>query len=777
MDSVDRVPLDFTGVRSKTMTMPANQIDETTPPMPTVVRDRKLLQRYTREGSEPAFHELVERHLRLVYATCLRELGDAALAEDAAQIVFLILARKAPNLMLGQSLAGWLFVTARYTCNDLRRRELRRRRHETDLDSVDPSSLRYEDFAWSFIDPNLNDALMSLSTIDRDAVLLRFFEQRSYKEVGEQLSLTEAAAERRVARALVKLRRQLVNAGFAASVSALGALLLERSAHAVAEDLTATVLKIGSGSPHAYAALITAKAASITQQLARSTRVMRLKITSGVAASTAGVFLIYGIATGVHHLPRKITSIRRTVTVASMQPVDIDPAITPTSTQRRLNSRNVRRGKPHSRQAAQNNAPGSLAQDIAAPDDSAPAPPPPSSTVVPAAAPTIATPVVVAPAPIAPATSIASWPSTQDRPPYYIVVPIPDNDPQSQNVAYRESGKDFLDADRPVSINDNGDILYRCGDVYHWDGSTLSFERRTTGLPRRVVLQAPPKARRQPKEEHRVGLVQEGNTQIAVDADDTASISPDRSPRIGDEGADSPREHVVLRWLPSVAASIDDSGNVLGINQSGVFIESPGAPASFVCKPGSIVNIAACDFQARFLDDGRVAADLVAAPGDLSDVGVRDVSFSYSDSQVGDLSAVVAVPAGFHFSDVNDSGLVIGTAGSAQTAVCFSAGQSYKLGGLDNFVHAQLAPRGVNSSGDIVGYVGTGRSGDGVLWKHGKAYDLNDLLHHSRQWRISRAFAIDSRGEILAYGRLDGRETPLLLVPANIYNDSVEASN
>jgi len=753
------------------MTMPASQFEET---MPAVVRDRRLIQRYTRDGSEDAFHELVERHLRLVYATCLRELGDAALAEDATQIVFLILARKAPSLVLGQSLAGWLFVTARYTCNDLRRREIRRKRHETDLDSVDPGSLRYEDAAWSFIDPNLNDALMSLGEVDRDAVLLRFFEQRSYKEVGEHLSLSEAAAERRVARALVKLRRQLVNAGFAASISALGALLLERSAHAVAENLTASVLKIASGSPHAYSAFVTSKSVSISRQLIHGARVMRLKIAASVALSTAALILIHGIATGVRHSSRNTTSTKTAVATPSTDFVDIDPAVASTSTPTKSEPRNIRRRKVASMSPATDSTPSPDGSDNSAADSSSPTPPPLTSTVV-TAAPSIVkpTPLVAAPltSPVAPPASIASRPPAAERPPSYTVVPIPDNDPQSQYVAYRQSGRDFLDADRPVSINDNGDILYRCGDVYHWDGSTLTFERRTTGLPRRVVIPAPRVARRGPGEEHRVGLIQKGNQQIAVDSDDAANPDDDGSLPFREGvgvGVDTTPSQITLRWQPCVATSIDDSGDVLGINQSGVFIESPGSPATFVCKPGSIVNIAACDFQARLLNDGRVAANLTAAAGDLSGLGARDVSFSYSDSQVGDLSAVVAVPAGFQFADANDSGMVIGMAGSPESAVRFSAGQISKLGGLDNFLHAPLCPRGVNGNGDIVGYVGAGRSGDAVLWKGDKAYDLNDLIQRPRQWRISRAFAIDSHGDILAYGRSEGRECPLLLVPADL---------
>lgn len=68
--------------------------------------DGTLLRLYVERRSEAAFGLLVRRHLNLVYVTCLREAGNAALAEDAALSVFLILARKAPTLRGGTGLAG-----------------------------------------------------------------------------------------------------------------------------------------------------------------------------------------------------------------------------------------------------------------------------------------------------------------------------------------------------------------------------------------------------------------------------------------------------------------------------------------------------------------------------------------------------------------------------------------------------------------------------------------------------------------------------------------------
>ena len=68
-----------------------------------------LVAEYVRTGSEPAFRELVERYLGLVYSSALRLVGgDTQFAEDVSQMVFLHLARKAHRLPREVMLGGWL---------------------------------------------------------------------------------------------------------------------------------------------------------------------------------------------------------------------------------------------------------------------------------------------------------------------------------------------------------------------------------------------------------------------------------------------------------------------------------------------------------------------------------------------------------------------------------------------------------------------------------------------------------------------------------------------
>ncbi len=175
--------------------------------------DDKLLAHYARDGSEAAFGQLVARHLSLVYATCLRETGSSSQAEDAAQVVFLLLARKAKSLRAGPSLAGWLYNAARFVAKDVRKQEARRRLREQSV--IQEMTHRQESPApeWEHVEPLLNDALSALKPAEREAVLLRFLEGRSLAETGAALGLSEDAARMRVSRAVEKMRHYLTAHG------------------------------------------------------------------------------------------------------------------------------------------------------------------------------------------------------------------------------------------------------------------------------------------------------------------------------------------------------------------------------------------------------------------------------------------------------------------------------------------------------------------------------------------------------------------------------------
>ncbi|SPE56988.1 RNA polymerase, sigma-24 subunit, ECF subfamily (fragment) [Verrucomicrobia bacterium] len=75
----------------------------------TEMNDWSLLRQYVERHSEAAFETLVRRHLDMVYSAAWRQARDADLAEEVAQAVFVLLARKAPHLRGGVVIAGWLY--------------------------------------------------------------------------------------------------------------------------------------------------------------------------------------------------------------------------------------------------------------------------------------------------------------------------------------------------------------------------------------------------------------------------------------------------------------------------------------------------------------------------------------------------------------------------------------------------------------------------------------------------------------------------------------------
>ncbi len=210
------------------------------------MQDHLLLRRFAERGSQAAFAEIVGRYLRLVHSTCLREVGDRQMAEDVTQGVFLILAQKAPSLGRHVPLAGWLFRTAQLASKSTLRQEQRRRRREhAAVENTDGD-------AWPGAGPashedTLNAALAALKPGEREAVLLRFFEDMSYKEVGEALGLSEDTAQKRVSRALDKMRAHLVKTGEVISVTALAGVLFAEAARSAPTDCGASLSQVVPG--------------------------------------------------------------------------------------------------------------------------------------------------------------------------------------------------------------------------------------------------------------------------------------------------------------------------------------------------------------------------------------------------------------------------------------------------------------------------------------------------------------------------------------------------
>jgi RNA polymerase sigma factor (sigma-70 family) len=183
--------------------------------------DSSLLKAYV-AGDGSAFVEIVRRHGGLVYSAALRQTRDVHLAQDVTQAVFMLLSKKARGLGAFVILSAWLYRAACYAARDVMKKERRRRLHEKRASVSETSwTASGTDEVWVEMGPLLDDAMRVLREKDRTAVLLRFFEGRSLREVGAATGTSEAAAGQRVSRAIERLRRFFIARGITASVAAI----------------------------------------------------------------------------------------------------------------------------------------------------------------------------------------------------------------------------------------------------------------------------------------------------------------------------------------------------------------------------------------------------------------------------------------------------------------------------------------------------------------------------------------------------------------------------
>jgi len=266
--------------------------------------DTTLLRQYT-EGDDAAFSTLVARHLNLVYSASLRAVGNPSLAQDITQAVFVILTQKAKSLGPKTILSGWLYQTARLTAANFQRSEMRRQQREQEA-YMQSTVSEPEPPSWKHVAPLLDEAMGRLGATDRNAIVLRFFENKTPQEMAAALNLNEVTARKRVSRALEKLRRFFSKHGVILPAALLATAISANSVQAAPVGLAATI-----SATAAQGAAVSATVSTLVQATLKIMMYSKLKLALYVGAAIllaggATTVVLSGDGTGANLPPAAI---------------------------------------------------------------------------------------------------------------------------------------------------------------------------------------------------------------------------------------------------------------------------------------------------------------------------------------------------------------------------------------------------------------------------------------------------------------------------------------
>jgi len=242
--------------------------------------DAELLSKYAAHHTEAAFSQLVDRYVALVHSAALRQMGNPHLAQEVTQAVFIVLARRAGSLDEKTVLPGWLCRTTHFTARDALKIEHRRRQreHHAYLETAMNPDNPETQIAWEKLAPLLDEAVAQLNDTDRAALVLRYYEQRTLDAVGAALGISADAAQKRVARALEKVRSNFAKRGVTLSASLISGAVSANAVQAVPAGFGLTI----STTALAGTAATTATLIAATKTIAMTT-LQKTLVTATVA--------------------------------------------------------------------------------------------------------------------------------------------------------------------------------------------------------------------------------------------------------------------------------------------------------------------------------------------------------------------------------------------------------------------------------------------------------------------------------------------------------------
>lgn len=288
--------------------------------------DGELLREFASTGQEAPFEEIVRRYNGLVFGVCRRVLGREHDAEDAAQAVFIALARKAGSLRNRPSIADWLYRAARDVSRVALRSASRRKKREQE---VGMNRMRPADktAAWEKIEAPLDRELGALPEKYRVPLILHYLRHRTEEDIARELGRTRSAISVQLLRAREMLRSRLARQGMAISSGLLFALIAERAAEAAVPATfvasTAKAATLVAAGKAAGTGLVSAQVSSWVEGGLKTMMIAKLKVAAAVfiAASMVG---LGGSALAYRALNEPAEQARP---VAQVAPKDLPPEI------------------------------------------------------------------------------------------------------------------------------------------------------------------------------------------------------------------------------------------------------------------------------------------------------------------------------------------------------------------------------------------------------------------------------------------------------------------
>ncbi len=258
--------------------------------------DGQLLERFVAQHERVCLEALVVRHGPMVWGVCRRLLRDQHDAEDAFQVTFLVLARKAASVMPREKIGNWIYGVAYQTAMKARATKFKRQTRESTIaETHEPeaeSAGQRSDLA-----ELLDHELSRLPDKYRIPVVLCELEGRSHGEAAEHLGWPIGTVSGRLSRAKAMLAKRLTRQGVAIATGSAAMLVGEDLARAsVSNPLIASTVHAASlvADGQTIAGVVSPHAAALTREVINSMWFSKVRYTTVLAAAAVVAMTLAG---------------------------------------------------------------------------------------------------------------------------------------------------------------------------------------------------------------------------------------------------------------------------------------------------------------------------------------------------------------------------------------------------------------------------------------------------------------------------------------------------